>query len=156
MVVLARRLGAVRSSARARNLLLAEEPLGSFVEVFHDVPLIAESDVGKRILSTLSVPRIVPLADCTRSRARAHGVTAAIHSSEDYAMTQRWASAFADAGFGGIRYLVSHDPAQRLVGIGLFGPAGSAKWPAGDPAQLGADLLTTARHRFGMLVLPAP
>ena len=71
-------------------------------------------------------------------------------------MTQRWASAFAEAGFGGIRYLVSHDPARRLVGIGLFGPAASPDWPAGDSAQLGADLLTIARRRFGILVLPAP
>jgi hypothetical protein len=96
------------------------------------------------------------LADCTESSARSFGVTAAIHSSESYERTQEWAAAFADAGFGGVRYLVSHDPAQRLIGVALFGPSGAADQPVAATASIESELIVAARERFGIIVLPTP
>lgn len=135
---------------------LAENPLGSFIEVFRDTRIVAESDVDQRVLSTVHVPDDVDLADCTESGALGFGVTAAIHSSESYERTQEWAAAFADAGFGGIRYLVSHDPAQRLVRVALFGSAGAQDRPVADTGPIESDVIAAARERFGIIVLPTP
>lgn len=134
---------------------LAEDPLGSFVEVLRDVGTVDQADVVARRLSSLSVPMNMVLADCTSARARSFGVTAAIHSTEDYAKTHRWARAFATAGFAGIRYLVSHDPSQRLVGVALFGDAGERAW-LHEETPIPPDLILAARDRFGIIVLPAP
>lgn len=45
------------------------------------------------------------------------GLTAAIHSATDNALTRSWAEATAAAGFHGARYLARHDPAARLTSI---------------------------------------
>lgn len=133
---------------------LATDPLGAFVEVFRYASRISQSDLDGRRLSRLRVPRDVLLADCTHSRARGFGLTAAIHASPDYSLTQVWAAAFREARHEGIRYLLSHDPSQRLVGVALFGSAGSADWPVVSTAPIGTDLLEAALTRFGLLVLP--
>lgn len=135
---------------------LADDPLGGFVEVFRDVPVVAESDVDRRACSILRAPKGIALADCTDSRARSFRITAAIHSSEDYARTRQWAAAFANAGFGGVRYFLSHDPAQRLVGIALFGPGGEQEWPVRATGPIDPRVFTEARSRFGIIVVPAP
>jgi hypothetical protein len=135
---------------------LAEDPLGSFVEVFRDTRIVAERDVDRRVLSTLHVCEDVALADCTESRARGSGVTAAIHSSEQYDRLQDWAKAFADARFGGVRYFVGHDPAQRLVGVALFGSAGAQDLPVAATGPIESAVVSAARDRFGILVVPAP
>ena len=98
----------------------------------------------------------VLLADCTEERARALGVTGEIHSTADYAQTCRWAAALAAAGFGGIRYLLRHDPAQPLAGVALFGPAGEAPWPAPPGEPIGLDLQREVEARFGVRILPVP
>lgn len=136
---------------------VAEEPLGSFAEVFTDVTLVAEEDVKQRRLSALRVPRTLRLADCTKAASRGFGCTGEIHTTIDYDLTQLWARALAAAGFDGIRYLVRHDPAQRKVGIALFGDGGEAShWP--DPAteEIDEELLEAASRRFGIRVLPRP
>lgn len=133
----------------------AEDPLGSFVEAFRDIGTVDQADVDARRLSRLSVPTSAVVADCATPRARSFGVTAAIHSTEDYTKTQQWASAFAAAGFAGIRYLVSHDPSQRLVGVALFGNAGERGWPYREEL-IPPELILAARMRFGIVVLPAP
>jgi hypothetical protein len=135
---------------------VAEDPLGSFVEAFRDTRIVAESDVDKRVLSTLHVSEDIGLADCTQSRGLAFGVTAAIHSSENYERTQQWAAAFANAGLAGVRYLVSHDPAQEFVGVALFGPAGAEERPVADTGPIDSGVIAAARERFGIIVLPAP
>jgi hypothetical protein len=96
------------------------------------------------------------LADCMSRLARAFGITAAIHSGEDYDRTQAWAAAFAPAGFDGVRYLVSHDPAQGYVGVALFGPAGAADWPVASTAPIDHELIREARWQFGIRVLRTP
>ena len=98
------------------------------------------------------------LADFTSARARAYGVTAAIHSSPLYTATQSWAESAADAGFGGVRYLVSHDPSQRQVGIALFGAAGELEADADScsTGPIGHELIEAAYQKFGIRVLPTP
>lgn len=136
---------------------LAEDPLGSFVEVFTDVTLVAEADVDERKLAALHAPRSFKLADCTDERSRGFGCTGEIHTTVDYELTQEWARAFIDAGFEGVRYLVRHDPAQRRVGIALFGSAGEAEdWPKPRTEEINQGLLRDVARRFGIHVLPRP
>jgi hypothetical protein len=136
---------------------VAEEPLGSFVEVFTDVSLVAEEDIERRRLSALHVPGTLRLADCTDEASRGFGCTGEIHTTIDYDLTQRWAQALAASGFDGIRYYVRHDPAQRRVGLALFGDAGEVRhWPDPTTDNIGEDLQLDAARRFGIHVLPRP
>lgn len=138
---------------------VAEDSLGAFIEVFRDFAgrgIIAEVDVDQRRASILKVPRDVAIADCMRSRARSFEVTAAIHSSEDYSLTQGWARAFLEAGFNGVRYRVSHDPSQRLLGVALFGPVGAQQWPVKDTDRISAQTRRQALARLGIRILPSP
>jgi RES domain len=136
---------------------VAEAPLGAFVEVFTDVTLVADEDIERRRLSSLHVPRNLRLADCTDPASRGFGCTGEIHTTIDYDLTQRWARALAAAGFDGIRYLVRHDPAQRMVGIALFGEGGEAKGrPEPETGRIDERLLVQVARRFGIRVLPRP
>ncbi|MGO9899342.1 MAG: RES domain-containing protein [Solirubrobacteraceae bacterium] len=86
--------------------------------------LLAEAAVIARWLLTVRLGRDVRLADLTSWRALRFGVTASLGANEQYAASQAFAADALDARFGGIRYLVRHDPAQKLYGIALFGEAG--------------------------------
>jgi hypothetical protein len=131
---------------------LAEQPLGAFVEVFRHQVQIERPDVLSRSMSRVRVRASRRLADCTRRRARAFGITAAIHATDDHARTQAWARAFAAAGFHGIRYRLSHDPSQQLVGVALFGPVdGHVRSTTPIP-----DAIIAAAVAFGIRVLPTP
>ena len=66
------------------------------------------------------------------------------------------AEAFAAAGFGGIRYRVSHDPAQRELGVVLFGDAGAQSLPVRRTEAIPASVIEAARRRFGLIVAPTP
>jgi hypothetical protein len=74
----------------------------------------------------------------------------------DRRSTRRWAEAFRAADFDGVRYRVSNDPSQRSIGIALFAPAGRADWPVATSDPIGGGLLTLARRRYGLVVLPTP
>jgi hypothetical protein len=108
--------------------------------------------IPSRRLSVLRVPVPALLADCTDSRTRRFGLTGEIHSSDEREQTRIWAEALAQAGFGGIRYLVRHDPSQREIGIALFGPGGEADWPVVSTELIGFDLILSAERRFGITV----
>jgi RES domain-containing protein len=139
---------------------LAEDPLGAWLEVFRKALLLAEADVTGRELMTVALGRDLRLADLTSRRALAYGVTASLGAGEDYAASQRFAAHALAAGFDGIRYLVRHDPAQKLYGIALFGPPGAADpadgcWPhASGPIPGG--VIARAEREFGYRVLPTP
>ncbi|MGH7818265.1 MAG: RES domain-containing protein [Candidatus Binatia bacterium] len=136
---------------------LAPDPLASFLEVFREIEFITPEVIAKRRLSELRVPTTLRLADCASSHARGFGCTGEIHTSIDYRLTQEWAQAFAAARFAGIRYLVRHDPSQRLLGIAIFGPAGFAEdWPESSPHLIGSDLLREAGRKFRIRTTPPP
>jgi len=83
------------------------------------------------------------------------GITAAMHAEADYTVTHPRTAAFHQAGFQGARYFLSHDPAQRCVGIALFGATGPADYRVYADEPIGPEVVTAARE-FGILVLPTP
>jgi hypothetical protein len=114
-------------------------------------------EIELRHLARIELERPLSVADCTAEGARVWGITAEIHSSPDYKKTQDWATGFARAGFDGICYLLRHDPAQRLPGIALFGPAGSpSNLPVAASEPIAQDLLESVGDRFGIRVRPKP
>jgi hypothetical protein len=135
---------------------LAVTPVGAFIEVFRVDAVIPELEVEARVLSTLAAPKSVRIADCTVSRARRFGITGAIHTQPDYAPTREWAEALAAAGFDGIRYRLSHDPAQKELGFALFGPTGEGKFAIRKTEVVPARVVDEARRRFGLVVAPTP
>jgi hypothetical protein len=118
--------------------------------------VIPEAEVDARLLTTLSVPKRATLADCTTTKARRFGITGAINTQPDYTRTREWAAAFVQAGFDGIRYRLSHDPAQRQLGVALFGSAGEQDFPVRATGAIGAEVIEEARRRFGLIVAPTP
>jgi len=140
---------------------LAERPLGAWVEVFRRQMLLAEAEVLERALLAVPLGRDVRLADLTSRRALGFGVTASLGATERYDDSQAFAVHAAQAGFGGVRYLVRHDPAQQLYGIALFAPAGAPGpadpvWPARDSGAIPDELIAEASGRFGYRILPLP
>lgn len=139
----------------------AQYRLGAWIEVFRKQILLARDEVSGRWLYTLRLARDLKLADITSRRALTFGVTASLGANEDYAASQTFAADALASGFDGIRYLVRHDPAHKLYGYALFGPAGSGA-ATFAPAASGADssipdsLLDDARRLFGYRVLPTP
>ena len=103
------------------------EPLGAFLEVFRTALELHVSDVSDRVLSELRLGGDLRLANVCSRRALPFGVTAQLGADGDYAGSQAFAAAVAGAGFNGVRWWVRHDPAQKLVGVALFGPAGAPR-----------------------------
>jgi hypothetical protein len=135
----------------------SETDIGAFLETLGRVGrLIPRAEVEERVISALSVPRAVRLANCTVARARGFGVTVGIHALEDDARTQAWATALHAAGFDGIRYRISHDPRASGVGIALFGPSGEATGPRPPGQPISADLIARIQRQFGLLVVETP
>jgi hypothetical protein len=136
---------------------LAVEPLGALVEsCCREEPVVDAEAVETQRVSRMRIGRELRLADFADARACGFGVTAEIHSSPDYALTQRWARAAHRAGFDGVHYLVRHDPSQRLSAVALFGPAGERRdWPPPSTQPLSAALLDEAQERLGVTVRAA-
>ncbi len=136
---------------------LSEEPIGAFVEKFGRLirpgGVIPEPLVDVQRLSRLRPPR-VDVVDLTDAKVLGlAGLTAEIHATTDYTLTQRWASALRDAGYAGIRYKARHDPRGQLVSIALFG---SSKPPrtAAKTAAIPIDLIQEAAATFAVTILP--
>ena len=133
-----------------------DDPLASFVEVFREAAVVAESLVMAKELSLLRPRDEGQLADVTHPRSRRYGITGEIHTTTDYEVTQAWAAAFQRAGFDGVRYRVRHDPAQDLVGLALFGPTGlhDDSLVTVTRSRIPASLVIAAWDHFGVMVLP--
>ena len=139
------------------TLYLALSELGALIEAFRSGTVVAEAEVAARQLSTVAFDRTLTLADCASTRARAFGVTAEIHSSPDYELTQAWARALAATEVAGIRYRLRHDPAQRELGVALFGRRGEdASVPIDASGPIAEDVLRQLARRFGITVSPTP
>lgn len=140
---------------------LAERPLGAWVEVFRKTMLLPEAEVRHRSLLSVQIGRDLRLADLTSRRALAFGVTASLGADQNYEPSQAFAVRAVQQGFAGLRYLIRHDPAQKLLGIALFGTADvgageSEAWPSGSEAPLSTELVSEAHRRFAYRVLPTP
>jgi RES domain len=143
--------------AESGTCYLAEEPIGAFVEKFGRLlrpgGVIPEPLVDAQRLSRLRPPKanVVDLTDPTVLGLI--GLTAEIHSTTDYNLTQGWALALQEAGYDGIRYKARHDPRGELVSIALFGsdkpPRSAAKTRA-----IPVDLIHEASATFAITVLP--
>lgn len=137
---------------------LAERPVGAWVEVFRREMQLSELAVVERALARVRLGSDARLANLTSRRALQFGVTAVLGASEDYTESHKFAVQAANSGFAGVRYLVRHDPAQKLYGIALFGEPG-------DRAPAGADVndrpipqkhVEEAQAAFAYRVLPTP
>jgi hypothetical protein len=143
--------------AESGTCYLAEEPIGAFVEKFGRLlrpgGVIPEPLVDSQRLSRLRPPKaeVVDLTDPTVLGLV--GLTAEIHSTTDYDLTQGWALALQEAGYAGIRYKARHDPRGQLISIALFGsdkpPRSAAKTTA-----IPVDLIHEASSTFAITVLP--
>jgi hypothetical protein len=143
--------------AESGTCYLAEEPIGAFVEKFGRLlrpgGVIPESLVDAQRLSRLRPPeaKVVDLTDPTVLGLI--GLTAEVHSTTDYNLTQGWALALQEAGYDGIRYKARHDPRGQLLSIALFGsdkpPRSSAK-----TTSVPVDLIHEASTTFAITVLP--
>ncbi len=143
--------------AESGTCYLAEEPIGAFIEKFGRLlrpgGVIPEPLVDAQRLSRLHPPKaeIVDLTDPTILGLV--GLTAEVHSTTDYNLTQGWALTFQEAGYAGIRYKARHDPRGQLVSIALFGsekpPRSTAKTTA-----IPVDLIHEASSTFAITVLP--
>jgi hypothetical protein len=143
--------------ADAGTCYLAEEPIGAFVEKFGRLlrpgGAIPEPLVDTQRLSRLREPK-VSVVDLTNPKVLGLvGLTAEIHTTTNYGLTQDWASALRDAGYAGIRYKARHDPRGQLVSIALFG---SDKPPrsAARTTTIPVDLIHEAAATFAIIVLP--
>jgi hypothetical protein len=138
----------------------AADELAAFVEVFRTQMTLPVESIERRRVSLVVLDRDLRLADLCARRALGYGVTAELGAGGDYDRSQEFASAALAAGFEGVRWWVRHDPAQTLVGLALFGPAGepddSGEWPVPDAAELSDRLLVQARRTFGYRVVPRP
>jgi RES domain-containing protein len=138
---------------------LADAPLGAWVEVFRKPQMLPEVEVELRLLLSVKLERDLRLADVTSRRALSFGVTASIGANEDFTKSQAFAAEASASGYDGVRYLVRHDPAQKLYGLALFGPAAAGpadrRWPRHSEAIPGS-LIGEAERLFGYRVLPTP
>ena len=143
--------------AESGTCCLAEEPIGAFVEKFGRLlrpgGVIPEPLVDAQRLSSLRPPKasVVDLTDATVLGLI--GLTAEIHSTSDYDLTQGWALALQEAGYGGIRYKARHDPRGELVSIAVFG-SGKAPRSVAKAASIPVDLIHEASATFAITVLP--
>jgi hypothetical protein len=136
---------------------LAEEPIGAFVEKFGRLlrpgGVIPEPLVDTQRLSKLRPPK-VSVVDLTDPKVLGlAGLTAEIHATTDYSLTQGWATALRDAGYAGIRYKARHDPRGQLVSIALFG-SGKPPRSAAKSTAISVDLIHEASTTFAITVLP--
>jgi hypothetical protein len=137
---------------------VAERAIADLLESYKGVTVVAEQDVASKAHFTAVLEAELKLADCCAVGPLGFGINAEIHSTTNYALTQAWATAFALAGFAGVRYLCRSDPAMDLVGYALFDRAGKSAaglWPAGHDQPIGEPLLREAEE-YGLRIRPTP
>lgn len=136
----------------------AERAVAGLLESYKGVTVVAEQDVAAKAHFTVALEAEVKLADCCAAAALGFGINAEIHSTTNYELTQAWATAFAVAGFAGVRYFCRSDPAMDLIGYALFDAAGEAapgRWPTGRDQPIGEALLREAEDH-GLRIRPTP
>ena len=99
--------------------------------------------------------RLGRLADLLASDAVLHGVTQELSSAVSYELAQRWAAAFADASFDGVRYQPRFTT-ERAQAVACFAASGrprparavdSSRPMAGVRQESGCDVLSHPSSR---------
>lgn len=137
---------------------VAESEVVTLLEAWGGLQVVPSYMAAERDVSQLRLDTDISVADLTSNLAVQFGVTSEIFTTADYALTQLWAAAFDQAGFGGIRYWARHDLAHTAACIALFGGAGAAALPFDDPDHVPGrtDLLRKLEDDTGITVLPVP
>jgi RES domain len=136
----------------------AERAIAGLLESYKGVTVVAERDVARKAHFTAALDAELRLADCCVPAALGFGINAEIHSTTNYELTQAWATAFALAGFAGVRYFCRSDPAMDLAGYALFDAIGESPpghWPTGHDRPIGEPLLREAED-YGLRIRPTP
>lgn len=92
------------------------------------------------------------LAATTRKAAGRYGITTELATVVPYDLPRRWAVAFRDHGFDGIRHQLRHDQRARPSGVSLFGTAGASTLQEGERTPLTILAIEAA----GVAVHPPP
>jgi hypothetical protein len=92
------------------------------------------------------------LAATTRQAAGGYGVTTELATVVPYDLPRRWAAAFYEHGFEGIRHQLRHDQRVRPSGIALFGSTAPGNHDNGQRTTLSVAAVEAAEVR----VLPPP
>lgn len=136
---------------------LAEKPVTGLLETFKGFQVVDETELRARAQFSVVLDRPLRLADCCATTAARFGVNGEIHTTPDYDRPQKWASALAQAGFAGIRYLCRSDPGMQLIGYALFdraGPAPVGHWPDGTDVPV-AEATIREAEIYGLQISPA-
>jgi hypothetical protein len=102
---------------------LSTHQKGAFVEVFGRFRMILRSQIDARVIAEVWLPSDVRLADLTHPSVLGRfGVTNELSTGGDdvYPISQSWAHALWQAGFGGIHYASRHDVTFQTRSIALF------------------------------------
>lgn len=112
------------------------------IDWVHDRELreVAPSDPNARLAAT------------TRKAAGRYGVTTELATLVPYDLPRRWATAFRNHGFDGIRHQLRHDQRARPSGVAIFGPADAASRGDGTRTPLTGAAVAAA----GVAVYPPP
>ncbi len=136
----------------------AERPVAGLLEKYKGITMVDEVDVAANAHFSVNLEARLRLADLCSSGARVFGVNGEIHTTPDYEITQAWATALAQAGFKGLKYLCRSDPGMQLVGFALFDEAGAPpprRWPAGSDRPV-SDAIIREAEDYGLYVRPTP
>jgi hypothetical protein len=134
----------------------------TLLETWGGLRVVPDYVAAQRDSSHLRLDNGARVADLTSNLAVQFGVTSEIFTTTDYGLTQLWASAFRQAGFGGIRHWARHDLSHTAGCLALFSLAGSPESAAGfgvdttDHLPDRAALLEQLAQETGITVLPVP
>lgn len=150
--------------APAGTCYLADSPLSALRERLGPVlgasPAVPASLFEDAVVSTLSLPEDVALADLEADAASRFGVTRELGTMVPYAVPQAWARGFGSAGHGGVRYAPRFSTGETSS-YAVFGPSGASGWPADDspvPAASvpGAPMALDPPRRWDLTVVRPP
>jgi len=141
---------------------VAESEVVTLLETWGGLQVVPDYLAADRDSSCLRLDNGLTVADLTSNLAVQYGITSEIFTAIDYGLTQLWASALRQAGFGGIRYWARRDLAHTAGCLALFGSADPSTSLAGF--ELGSTdhlpdrtaLLDQLEQETGITVLPVP
>lgn len=124
-------------------------------ETFRTLPVL-QADIDSRRVNSVDLRSEKVLADTTKPRARAFGVTKELVTVTPYDIPQAWARTFNEDDFDGILHELRHDLRPRATGISLFGPVGAADPALWELASTQRAITDNDLAKAGLRVRPRP